>query len=73
MRGIDDAFEQHLDLAAAFLVAEKARLDDAGIVEDEQVAGREQRRQVGELAVGEALTADMEHPAAAAFGRRDVG
>jgi hypothetical protein len=54
-------------------VAEKARLDDTGVVEDEQVAGREQCRQVGKLPVREALTADMQQPAAAALGGRMLG
>jgi hypothetical protein len=36
---IDDAFDQHLDLAAAVLDAVQAGVDDAGVVEDQQVAG----------------------------------
>ncbi len=39
--------DQHLDRTAAGLVAEQPRLDDAGVVEDQQIAGVEQ---VGQLA-----------------------
>jgi hypothetical protein len=35
---VNDAFKQHLDLTTAFLLAEKACLDDAGVVENQQVA-----------------------------------
>ena len=73
MRRIDDAFEHDLDPAATVLDAEEARLDDARVVEDEQVAGPQQRRQFGKLPVGELFTADVQQPAAAAFGGRVLG
>ena len=38
----DRAFDQHLDLPAAVLDAMQAGVDDAGVVEDQQVAGLEQ-------------------------------
>ena len=34
----DDAFDQQLHLAARRFLREHARLDDAGVVEDEKVA-----------------------------------
>ncbi len=73
VRGIDDAFEHDLDLAAAFLDAEEARLDHPGIVEDEQVARLEQARQVGEPAVDMLRAADVQQAAAGALGRRVLG
>jgi hypothetical protein len=51
---VQHPFDQHLDLAAAFLDAEKARLEHPGIVEHQQVAGREQVDDVGKGAVGQA-------------------
>ncbi len=48
---VQQALDQHFDLAAAGLVAEEARLDHAGVVEDQQVAGAQVVDQVGELAV----------------------
>ncbi len=54
VRRVDDALEQHLDLAAAFLDAEEARLDHARVVEHQQVAGCEQVRQIGEMPIADA-------------------
>jgi hypothetical protein len=48
--GVDDAFEQHLDLAAAFLVAEKARLDDRVSLKTSRSPAASSR-QVGKLPV----------------------
>jgi hypothetical protein len=50
-RAVDDALDHHLDLSAAFLPAEQARLDHLGVVENQQIAGFDQFRQVGESAV----------------------
>jgi hypothetical protein len=61
-------FDQQLDLAAAGLLPEQARLDDLGVVEDQQVArlkelpGRSRKMRSGQL-----LAAAVEQPRAAAF------
>ena len=68
MTGIDNALDQHLDLAAAFLLAEQAGADDSGVVEYQQVTGREQRRQVGEMQVGNPVAIDVQQPAAPTLG-----
>jgi hypothetical protein len=68
MGRIDDAFEHDLDLAAGFLATEKTGLDDPGVVEDQQVAGLEQARQIGKLRSTMLATADMQQPAAGALG-----
>ncbi len=45
----DEAFEQQLDLAAARLAAIKARADDPGVVENQEIARGEQPRQFGKM------------------------
>jgi hypothetical protein len=47
----EHALDQHLDRTAALLAPEQTRLDDLGVVEDEQVAARQQRGQVAKRAV----------------------
>ena len=49
----EQALQQHLDPAAALLGAEQAGRHDAGVVEDQQIAGSQQARQVDHLAVAE--------------------
>ena len=67
--GVGDAFDQHFDLAACGLVAGQARLDHAGVVEHQQVAGAQQPFQVGEAAVMELAGAvQVQQPAARALG-----
>ena len=63
----------HLDLAARFLDAEEARLDHARVVENQQVTGCEQARQVGEAAVAKLAAANVQQAAAGAFDRRVLG
>jgi len=47
----DEAFEEQLDLAAARLAAVKARADDPGVVENQEIARGEQPRQIGKCAI----------------------
>ena len=71
--GLGDALDQHLDLAAGGLVAVQPGLDDAGVVEDQQVAGP-QGRSVGEAPVMQlAGVIQVQQPAAAAFGGGRLG
>jgi len=49
------AFNQDLDPATAGLLAEQACGDHPGIVEDQQIARLQQRRQVAHVQVGEVL------------------
>jgi hypothetical protein len=46
---VEHPLDQRLDLAAAVLHAEEARLQHAGIVEHQQIAGLQQIDDVGEL------------------------
>ena len=72
--GLGDALDQHLDLAAGGLVAVQPGLDDAGVVEDQQVAGPQQAGQVGEAPVMQlAGVIQVQQPAAAAFGGGRLG
>ena len=68
--GFGDAFDQDLDLSAAVLAAAQPGLDDAGVVEDQQVARAQQTGQVGELTVVQAAGAvQVQQPAGVApFG-----
>ncbi len=52
---VEHAFDQHLDLAAAILAPEQARRDHARIVEHQQVTRFDQRGEVGEKPVVEAI------------------
>ncbi|KGD43715.1 hypothetical protein DO70_6589 [Burkholderia pseudomallei] len=73
-----DALDQHLDLAAACLATEEARLEHLRVVEDEQVARRDARGQLGEAPVDEARgrarvrVVHLEQAARAAFGQRGL-
>ncbi|MCY1231077.1 hypothetical protein D9M72_435130 [compost metagenome] len=80
--GIDHALDQHLDLAAAGLVAKEARLDHAGVVEDQQVVGTQVVDDVAEGTVDHAHRVggvgggqlfDHQQPARAAVGQRALG
>ncbi|KAG1435612.1 hypothetical protein G6F57_021045 [Rhizopus arrhizus] len=69
--GLGDAFDQDLDLAAGDLVARQAGLDDAGVIEDKQVARAQQAGQIGELPVVQLAGAvQVQQAAARAFGGR---
>ena len=67
-----DALDQHLDFPAAGLAPADARVDDARVVEHQQVVGGQQRRQVGEAQVVELRSVDVQQPARAAFARRHL-
>ena len=49
--GVQRAFQQHLDLAAARLLAEQACWNHAGIIEYHHIAGFEPRQQIGEASM----------------------
>jgi len=68
--GLGDAFDQDFDLTAAVLAAAQPGLDDAGVVEDQQVARAQQAGQVDELPVVQAAGAvQVQQPAGVApFG-----
>jgi len=70
---VDDALDHHLDPAAAFLLSEQARLDDAGVVENQQVAGGDQLRQVGKAPVVQRVAVDVQQSAGRALGGRVLG
>ena len=63
-----DPLDQGLDRAAARLRAEQARLDDPGVVDDQQVAFAQQPRQVAEGEVARRFARAVEQPRAAALG-----
>jgi len=68
-RGTGDAFHEDLDVAACRLASADSRVDDARVVEDEEVAGLQQRGQIGEAQVGEIQPGNVKQPAARARGR----
>jgi hypothetical protein len=70
---VEHALDQHLDLAAGFLLAEEARLQHAGIVHHQQVAGLELVDDVGEMAVGDAVTVELQQARGAAVRQRHLG
>jgi len=61
--------------SAAFASAIEPRRKDAGVVEDHQIAGAQEVRQVAELAVGTAATRSLQlqHPRAVAGRKRLLG
>jgi hypothetical protein len=67
--------DQRLDATAAFLLPEQARLDDARVVEHQQVAGAQKVGQRGEAPIGKLAgrAVDMQQPAAAALRQRITG
>ena len=67
--GREHALEQQLDLAAGRLRRLEARLDDPRVVQHDEVAGRDESRQIGEREIGERGAIDVQQPAAGAFGR----
>ena len=72
---IEDALDQHLDPPARGLVAEQPGLDHPRVVEHQEVAGPQHRRQVLEPGIADRTgQAIHEHQAArAAFGQRLLG
>ena len=51
--GIERTLQQQLDLAAGILEREQARGNHARVIEDQQVAGRDQLRKVAHAPIGE--------------------
>ncbi len=64
----EQPLDQNLDQAAGILAAMQTCPNDPRVVEDEQVAGIEQRRQIPDHAICTCFT-DDEQPARAALGR----
>ena len=73
VRARQHPLDQNLDRAAAGLAAEQPRLDDAGVVEDQQVARLQQARQLAEHAVDPRVAATVEQARAAALGGGMLG
>ena len=66
-----DPFEQDLDFAAGGLVRADTRLDHPRVVADDEIARLQQRRQVGEIAIGVTVHTDVEQSTARTLhGRR---
>ena len=65
-----DALDQCLHGAATALDPEQSRLDDLRVVDDEQVAFAQQRRQCTERPVDDETVTAVEQARTAAFGRR---
>jgi hypothetical protein len=70
--GYQHALDQRLDLAAAFLHAEEAGLEHAGIVHHQQVARLQQVDDVGELAVDDLRAVQMQQAGSAAVRQREL-
>ncbi|GAB2847036.1 hypothetical protein GCM10027277_13810 [Pseudoduganella ginsengisoli] len=58
--GIEHALDQRFHLAAAFFHAEEPRLEYARVIHHQQVAGLQQFKDVGELAIVQLITIDMQ-------------
>jgi hypothetical protein len=67
------ALDQQLQLAAAGLFTEQARLDDLRVVEHQQIAFAQQRGQVTERAVDRRSAAAIQQARSAALGRGVLG
>ncbi len=70
---LQHALDQQLDLATGWLLAVQARLDHLGVVEDQQVAGIQQGRQVAKDAVGRRGKRAVKQARGAAFRGRVLG
>ena len=70
---LQHTLDQQFELAAGGLFAKEARLDDARVVEDEQVAGAQQRGQVPEDPIDVRVGAAIEQSGSAAFGGGMLG
>ena len=70
---INDAFNHDFDPAAAFLLSEEPCLDHPRIVENQQVTGFDELRQVGELPVMQYPRAYLQQSARRALARRVLG
>ncbi|MPM66500.1 hypothetical protein SDC9_113408 [bioreactor metagenome] len=67
---LQHAFDEQFQLAAAFLLAEQARLEHAGVVEDQQIARLQQVGQFAEDTVCGRSFAAIEQPRGAAHAGR---
>nr|GEU28151.1 hypothetical protein [Tanacetum cinerariifolium] len=69
---VEHALDQRLDLAAAFLGAEEARLEHARVVHHQQVARLQQAHDVGKLAVDDLRAVQVQQAGSAAVGQRKL-
>jgi hypothetical protein len=60
---IEQALHQHLDLPAAFLAAEQARMQHPGVVHHQEVAGAQPLRQLGNAAIDAIVAGDNQQAA----------
>ena len=67
-------FDKHLNLSACFLHSQQSRLDDARIVEYEQIASSHEPRQIGKLKVfaHAGVAVEMQHPELGAVTLRQL-
>ena len=72
---VERPLEQQLHLAAGFLEREQARGNHARVVEDQQVAGRDELRQIAHLPVGQRAggAVERQQPARRSLGERLLG
>ncbi len=66
---VKHTLDQHFDLAAGFLHAEKARLQYTCVIEYQQIARLQQVDDVGELAVDAMVAINVKKPRSTAFGK----
>lgn len=69
----DGTLYQHFDPAAAVLDAMQPGMQDARVVEHQQVAGAQQVGQIGEAPVLPAVAVHDQQPAGGALGQRELG
>ena len=67
MARIDDPFNHDFNASATDLAAVQSRLDDAGVVEYQQVAGQNALQQITEVQVVQRIGLDMEQTAVRAL------
>ena len=72
---IERPLQQQLDLAAGILEREQARGNHARVVEDQQIAGRDELRQIAHAPIGERAggAVERQQPARRSLGERLLG
>ena len=71
-----DSLDEQLDATAALLVAMQPRLDDPGVIHDQQIARQQTLSQITEIKVGQpqgSTRLDMQQPRCTALDRRMLG